>query len=57
MLQLDNAHITAVNLTTGPELAATVTIRIVNPSDSPLAALLAMSNQEVTGTLAATDAG
>lgn len=53
MLTLENATIANVNLTAGPELAATVTIRIVNPDDATLAALLTLANQPVVGTLTA----
>lgn len=56
-MNIENATIATVNLTTGPELAATVTIRIQNPDDATLAALLAMANRPVVGTLSATEAG
>lgn len=52
MLTLENAAVTAVNLSTVQD-TATVTLTFSNPSDTTLAALLAMANQPVVGTLTA----
>lgn len=55
-MKLENAAVTAVNLSTSQGLSATITLTIQNPDDATLAALLALVNQPITGVLTPTPA-
>jgi hypothetical protein len=52
MLQLENAKVTNINLST-QGTTATVTLTLSSLSDDDLAALLAMANKHVVGSLEA----